>query len=90
MPIDPPTPAQRETLAARYRSLLADARRHRVVDPRLSDGEQAVLRALLDPDDAADALPSLAVALWGIDAAAVDEANGYPRTWAWLGEVGRW
>lgn len=89
MPIEAPTPAEREALAARYRALLACARRHRAVDPCLSDGEQAVLRALLDPDDDTAALPPLAVALWGVDGAAEDEASGYPRTFAWLAEVRR-
>jgi hypothetical protein len=32
---------------------------------------------------------ALAGSLWGIHATEADAAAGYPRTWAWLAEVGR-
>ena len=90
MPLSDPGPAGLEQVAARFRGLLADARRRGCIDPRLSDGEQQIIAALLDPaGPSTDACAAIATALWGLSGAEADAGAGYPRTWAFLRDLAR-
>ncbi|MFZ2239510.1 MAG: hypothetical protein WAV90_08180 [Gordonia amarae] len=91
MPLSDPDFVHRDATAARFRGLLAESRRRGAIDPRLSDGEQLVLQALLDDptNPSADACEAIAPTLWGITGAAADAGSGYPRTWTWLRDVAR-
>ncbi|MCB9441156.1 MAG: hypothetical protein H6523_13020 [Mycolicibacterium sp.] len=81
----------RDAVDARLRGLLAEARRRGCVDPCLSDGEQLVLRALLDDpgNPSTEACEVIAPTLWGITGAAADAGGGYPRSWSWLRDLSR-
>ncbi len=86
-----PGPSRREALAARYRALLADARRRGGVIPgHLSAGEQEVVAALLSADGPpAEVCQRLAPTLFGLRAAEADPAGAEARARAWIGDVAR-
>jgi hypothetical protein len=55
-----------------------------------STGQVVAVRAILgDADSVEAACSALASALWGIQGAEADGANGYPRTFGSLAEVSR-
>jgi hypothetical protein len=87
-----PGPADRARIAADLRSRAALVRRGGWAEYAgvWSTGQVAAVRAVLGEAHAvAEACAALASSLWGIAGAEVDDAGGYPRTYAWLAEVGR-
>jgi hypothetical protein len=91
-PFATPTPADRDRLADDLRERAEQVRRDgwEPYAAVWSGGQVAAVRvALGDHASTPEACSALAGSLFGIQGAEADAADGYPRTFAWLMDVGR-